>query len=55
MEDLIIGEEYIFTGCSEAQSKWGSYTGNPNNLIVGKKYVITNIEIHIFMIALLIV
>lgn len=39
-------EYVIFLGCSEAQRNFGSYTGNPNLLIVGATYEVEKVEVH---------
>ena len=38
--------EVIFTGCSEAQRKWGCHTGNDSLLVKGKIYVVEKEEVH---------
>ena len=35
-----------FTGCSEAQAKWGSCTGNHNSLSIGTTYELDHTEPH---------
>ncbi len=40
------GTKVKFTGASEAQRNWGSYTGNYDELVVGKKYIIDHTEVH---------
>lgn len=41
-----IGDKVTFTGCSEEQRKWGSYTGDVSKLEVGKNYKVANVEVH---------
>jgi hypothetical protein len=36
----------IFKGCSEEQRKWGSHTGDPNELVVDKSYEEDYREVH---------
>lgn len=35
-----------FTGASESQKNWGSYTGNYDDLIEGNEYLIDHTEVH---------
>ena len=41
-----MGKKVTFTGCSEEQRKWGSYTGDISKLKVGNKYKVKDVEIH---------
>jgi len=35
-----------FIGCSESQHNFGNHTGNYNNLVIGKEYVVEKTEVH---------
>jgi len=41
-----VNDIVTFTGCTESQLSWGSYTGNPTELVIGERYMIEKIEVH---------
>lgn len=38
----------IYKGSSKEQRNWGSYTGNYEKLVIGRKYTIIKEEVHTF-------
>jgi hypothetical protein len=41
-----VGDKVKFIGCSTEQHRWGSNTGNPEELKVGDEYVIAEVDPH---------
>jgi hypothetical protein len=46
MSEFKEGDKIIYTGCSDAQVKWGSNTNSDNLLIKGNSYIVEKVEVH---------
>lgn len=41
-----VGDKVRYLGLDIHQRNWGTYTGDPWNLKIGKEYIVTDIEVH---------